>query len=267
VSIRTQSDEQAVTVRLLDDRGVVAPMRFTIGPGRNQQCAVVPLPQARGPLTLEFSLANGVVQRLALRPEEMGLPLVAVTIDGSPDEWPHEACLPEGTLITNRPVDGLRAWLGWSQEGLAVAADMPVAGLSPGNPSSFWDATCFELFLEPDVARRTWGAESRQFVLVPVRDGETWRLWAGNWDRRNGGSSPEETIRSALSIAGSRVSIEALIPWDRIGFTLTAGKPARLALALQGVGRDQAWQASWPRPKNQGLLDGPDRCGIVRARE
>jgi hypothetical protein len=252
-----------VTARLLGDAGTVAPASFPMQPGVRQRLAVVPSATATGILRLELSMANGARQEVALYPLRTVVPRATdELIDGEVAGWPDASRLPcVSAGGTDAPT---RAHLAWAADGLRFAVQMPSAYLTPGNPDSFWDSTNVELFVDPEAGEGDWSSSCRQFWFTPVREGDGWRMAAGQWRRgADAGSVPEDRCQVSIGRADGAVVFEGLVPTEAIGRTPETGELWRCAVSVHGIGPQGSIEAAWPRTKADGLVDGPGSWGMV----
>ena len=220
-------------------------------------------------VTVTAKLAGGATMTHDLRPGRIDVIQVGrVKLDGDLGDWPKAAALVGRAFESAAGLDpGVR--VGWSDEGIWLAARLPAKDLAAGDPKQFWDWTCVELFV--DTSGRSaggWGDKAHQFWLTPVRDGGTWRLYAGEWKR---GEAIDATIyddrrvRTSVRVEGESVTLEALIPAEAIGAKPQAGLLWRAAVTAHVTRPNEATAAAaWPRSKRSGLLEGASYWGQLR---
>src|SRR6185437_14007968 len=132
-------------------------------------------------------------------------------------------------------------YLGWSAEGLSVAADVHDSKGMATDPRSFWIGDVLELFVDTkdNKARRAFGPGDHQIWLVPQLDKH--RVYVGQWKR---GSEIPETqydipgIRSGAEHTADGYRMECLSPAALIqGFKAAAGSRIGLNvnLSVKGV--------------------------------
>ncbi len=264
-TVTSTQAETDVTVELLGGPGVVAPTAFHVRPGVPQRVAVVPDAGANGTLTLHLTLANGVVQDVPVRPAVLTLVgASAPRLDGDLADWPSEAALPTDLLSTAGVPAEAQLHLAYTEDGLIVGARIPVNDPVLGQPQSFWDCSSLELLVDVDGGAGAWSGSCTQVWMVPVRDGDAWKLAVGRWDRAGGaGAVPDDRCQGAVAADPGGFTFEALIPYEVLGGT-PANEPWRIGVAFQGVGAGEQSAWAWPRLKGDGLTDGPGQWGEVR---
>ena len=227
---------------------------------------------ATGPIRVELALDNGARQEAWLRSASVDVPRAGeMELDGSLEEWGGAPAL-EGQSLHRKPIGfAPSARLAWSDEGLWLAVSIPMRDLRPVNPRDFWRGTCVELWVDPSGAPGGGiGDTAHQFWFTPVRDGEAWRLYAGEWKR---GGAIEKTLyddgrcRTAVRVTDEGVTMEALVPTEALGGIAPSEAAAwPCAVTLQAVTEGETKEASWPRAKDSGILDRTDAWGTIRLR-
>lgn len=266
-------DGRAVTVRV-ETGGELAraePGVFRLEGNEPSVLRLTPAAEARGEIVFDLVLDSGVRQSAALRPFEVGVPKGLPALDAAPEDWPAAARWPSARFARNRLEPELG--LAWSEEGLWIAATFEADALFDLDPEWFWTAQILEIFLQPSGRGGSeWTQDVRQFWLQPVlREGE-WRTLAGEWRRRvdpeasNVYGHPE--IQTALRHGEGRVTLSALIPAAAIGRTPREGETWRAAFAVQnGLPAQMNLRAAWPVSKDTGLLEGPEKWGVLHLKD
>jgi hypothetical protein len=163
-------------------------------------------------------------------------------------------------------------WVGWSDEGLWIAARVKAAEPKPGNPREFWEAPCLELFVDPSgEAQDGWSGSAHQFWFSPVKEGNAWRLYAGEWKRSGAIADTiydDKRCRTAMRVGAGEYVIETLIPAAALGGRPPkAGQSWRLALSLRHQDAAGSSQGAWPRAKDEGILEGTAAWGTIKLLE
>jgi hypothetical protein len=271
-TVRSPRLSGRVTARFLNEDGTIAPASFAAEPGTRQRLAIVPSAKASGVLRVEFAMESGARQEMALYPLRAALPRVAdEAIDGDLAHWPAASLLPCASRAArdvgaeSAGADGpIRVRLAWAPAGLLFSVEMPAAFLTPGKPDSFWDFTNVELFIDPESGSNGWSASCRQFWFTPVKEGDRWRLAAGQWLRIAGqGSVTEERCRTTIAEGKDTIVFEGLVPGEALAQAPAAGESWRCGVSVRGVSAERAIEAGWPRTKTDGLLTGPGGWGVV----
>lgn len=261
--------DQEVTLVAAKDAARFDPATATLRPGQTLKVACTPAAESRGPVAASLALKSGVRQEFVIRPLEVGVPKVkGITLDGKVEEWPEAAKLGR-CLLASAPDFQPETWLGWSAEGLYVAARVPVKNLGAGRPQEFWDATALELFVDTSGAATSGAAKTvHQFWLTPVKEDAGWRLYVGEWKRSDAISATifdDKRCRTAIRVTDTEVVLEALIPAEALGGAApAAGGTWRAAVAIQRVVVGVRAAAAWPVAKDDGILTGPAAWGILR---
>jgi hypothetical protein len=240
--------------------GEAFPPSLQVYTDRGQDLLLLPDLAARGPIPVTLTLQSGARQVAWVAPEDLYVPAVSgITVDGRLDDWPVSARLDSHWLLPTTN-GSAAAYIGWSAAGLTIGAHIPVAGEQAGDPRSFWDCTCLEVFIDT-------GAGVHQFWLTPVKDGAGWRLYAGEWKRSDSSIAAtvydDARVRGAVTVDAGSVSMEAAIPVEALGAPPGPGKTWRLAVELQGVGSGAPFRVGWPAPKSAGILDDSSHWGAV----
>ena len=253
-----------VTARIVGDNGIVAPANFPVSPDKPRQLAVIPSDTAVGTLQLELAAENGLKQTVTLFPARLSLPYLAnATPDTDLKRWPASSLCPSASADELGREAPLRLHLAWAPGGLVFAAALPAAGLKPGNPSSFWDSTNVELFVDPAAGQR-WSGSTRQFWLAPTRQGERWGVTVGQWLRGDkSGPVPETRLRTVIAEAIDSVVISGFVPAEALGRAPAAGEIWRIAISARAASDASSPEAAWPRLKSAGLTNGPSAWGTV----
>jgi hypothetical protein len=259
-----------VRVSVGKETGTVSPVRVVLQPGQSATVTFTAADRAVGALPLDLGLSSGAGQKAWLRPAELAVPrLEEARVDGSLDEWPQTGVLQREALVRSDGSFAPKVEWSWSSEGLQVAAEIPVTGLQQPDPRSFWDWTNLEVLVDTSgKAQKGWGDQSHQFWFVPVKEGQGWRLYAGEWKR---GSAVTGTIyddarcRTAVRVQEGRMTLEILLPAVVLGGHVpVSGTTWLAAVSLQAVSPTGRASAAWPTAKASGLLDGTGSWGTVR---
>jgi len=266
-------EKQEVAVAAPQGVGSVQPASGTLEPGKRLTIAFTASPAAKGPVPLTLALKSGARQTLFVRPQSVDVPAVkAIQLDGKLDEWPAKNKLGGGAFAATAADFAPATWLGWSPEGLYLAATLPVKGLQSGDPKWFWDWSNLELFLDTGAAPyQGWRATSHQFWFTPVQEGGKWRLYAGEWKRSDAIAATvydDKRCKTAIQVAPEAITLEAFIPKEALGGAApAAGAEWRAGVALQSLDAGAKANAAWPVLKEDGLLSGAQSLGVIRFAE
>lgn len=241
---------------------LATPLAATFDPAANQLAPV--------PLTIRT--ADGSVQTSWLRPAVLALAPApsGVTIDGRLADWGLANRLADHTLAANVTGFEPQVWLGWTREGLFLAASIPLMALRSGNPAVFWEWPGFEVFVDTGDGTAPQGPTVHQFWFTPVEEQGVWTLVPGEWKRSAAIPATihnDTRCRTAMQWNGADAFMaEVFIPAEALGGHAPAeGTTWRLAVALQDVMPLSAMrEAAWPSLKTDGLLEGSPKWGWAR---
>jgi hypothetical protein len=262
--------KRTVRLSLPENSGEIEGASGEISVEQSHKFTLVPADTAHGPIPLTVQLGDGARQTEWMRPAAIDVaPAGKIQLDGRLNDWTDRQRFDWKYFATSTPDFQPEAALSWSAEGLSVAVRMPVEPAAPTNAESFWDWTNFELFLESgDGTPSQWGPQAHQFYFVPVKQGTGWRLVAGEYKR---GTSIAKTtfddprMQTAARVEAGQLVMEAFIPSAVLGSSPQAGKTWRAAIAMRGLSRlGLTTNASWPAPKEMGLLESSAAWGKLR---
>lgn len=269
IELRLATDTpQEATIEAPHGAGTVQPANVTLEPGKPQKIEFTAPAGTRGPVPLTLALKNGVRQRVLLRPRALDVPFLQQMNYQALSVWPSDARLSSEHFASTSPDFRPEAWLGWTPQGLFVAAAFPVKDLKSGDPKWFWDNTCLELFVDTSAGpHQGWGKASHQFWFTPVQEGGKWRLYAGEWKRSDALAATlydDKRCRTDLAVADGRLTLKAFIPNEALGSAPAAGAAWRAGIAIQRMDLNGKANAAWPVLKEDGLLGGAQNLGIIR---
>lgn len=231
-----------------------------------------PAPTQLTPVPLVIRTAGGSEQTSWLRPAVLALAPAppGVIVDGRLADWSPSNRLADHTLVANVTGFEPKLWLGWTGEGLCLAASIRVNALRSGDPASFWEWPGFEVFIDTGDGSAPQGPTAHQFWFTPVQEQGEWKLVPGEWKRS--AAIPATIIndarcRTAMQWNGADAfTAEVFIPAQALGgHAPIPGATWRLAVALQDVmPLSDKREAAWPVLKSDGLLDGSPQWGWVR---
>jgi hypothetical protein len=186
-----------------------------------------------------------------------------IQIDGKLDDWKASGRLPLNYLTRATDTFEPTLYVSWSTEGLYLAGRIPVAQVAGGQGDTFWESPNIELFVDAsnDPSRVGWPTGSHQFWLMPVDSNGTLVGYAGEYKRNDSIADTifdDKRIKTAVTTEKNAIVLEAFIPAEALGGKPAVGQTWRAGLAVQ----DKApMNASWPKPKLDGLLDGVQMWG------
>jgi hypothetical protein len=261
---------QTQTAQLTVPEGKVEPAAVEISGERAHKFTVIPGADARGPIPLSVRLENGAQQTEWLRPKVLDV------VRGGPfqsgkraNDWTEKHRYDWRYFASSTADVKPEASLSWSPEGLRVAVRLPIDPAAPTNAVNFWDWTNFEVFIDSGDSPGTgWGPNAHQFYFVPVQESGTWRLAAGEFKRSDvidKTTFDDKRIQTIARVDAGKIVMEALIPPAVLGASPHAGKRWRAAIAINAL--DQMglrMNATWPAPKDTGLLKGSENWGFLK---
>jgi hypothetical protein len=261
---------KAVQINLPADIGSIEAATGEISADRAHRFSITPGANARGPIPLTVQLSDGARQTEWLRPRILDVARAGrIQLDGSLQDWPDKHRYDWKYFSTSSPDFKPEAALAWSPEGLNLAVRLSIDPAAPTNAMNFWDWTNFELFVDSgDGSGKGWGPQSHQFYFVPQKTGNDWRLIAGEYKRSSAiekTTFDDKRLQTAMRIDGGQIVMEAFIPRAALGSAPEVGKTWRAAIAMHGLSRmGLRTHATWPAPKDAGLLQGSENWGTLR---
>jgi hypothetical protein len=264
------SQTQAMQLSVPAGTGKVTPASGEVSGGNASQFTLTPDAAAKGPIPLSIRLANGAEQIEWIRPfildvPQSDKPQISGRFDAAMEKNHYDSRYFASSIPDFQP----EAALSWSTEGLRVAIRLPIDPAAPTNPMNFWDWTNFEVFIDTSDGPSTgFGPKAHQFYFVPVKEGANWRLVAGEFKRSaviDKTTFDDKRLQTAVRVEAGHVVMEALIPASALGGSPQAGKNWCAAIgtnALTTMGLKM--NATWPAPKENGLLKGSENWGTLR---
>jgi hypothetical protein len=245
LSVSDPAGAGEVRLSVPEELGRVYPPTIAARLDRPQALLFVPAGGAARPVPLELVLPSGARTTVWLRPKQLRVPAPLGKGGGQ---------LAGPWLTGNDP--GAFCYLSWSAAGLQVDAVLPLAAPRAGAPREFWDETNVELFLAPADGE----GRARQFWFTPLKEGATWRLYAGEWKRSDAIPATvydDHRVAREVTVAGGFVHMTAIIPPAVLGeLAPAAGKTIRALVSLQAVEATGATRReAWPVAKAEGLGD------------
>lgn len=199
-------------------------------------------------------------------PSHSGVPRIeGLTIDGDLADWPVTARMPSWMLGWKGLTADADLFVGWSPDGLMVAADVRDSALRVTSPRTFWEGDVLEVFLATgdNLAPRSWRADDHQFWLTPLLAEN--RAFLGRWPRGEKNPPTQYDIpglRSAVVRTSTGYRLEAIIPAAAIaGWKPEIGRQIGLVLSLTIHGSNGKREVFWPRSKDDGTPWQPGLWG------
>lgn len=224
----------------------------------------------------ELSVSSAAGERITGAPVIPGaipVPSVSgITFDGDVKEWPAAARLPAWALGCTSGEAAADYYVGWSTEGLCLAAVVKDSKAEVMDTKAFWGGDCLELFVDTQndkTPRKAYQPTDHQFWLCPlVKEG---RVYVGRWKRSAEIAAHQfdlPGIRSGCRKTADGYVMEVMLPASCLkGYAPVAG--GRLALNLNlsvhGV-NSEIREVYWPSSKGDTVQDKPATWGIGELR-
>jgi hypothetical protein len=187
------------------------------------------------------------------------------TIDGQLDDWDLKANeLPIKAAHRQEPTDkSARAWAGWIDKGLYIAAVIPADGLAPLE-KNWYSGDAVEIFFGKESADRPfdWTDEDDRCYLGFAKSAEgTLGEFQTHWPRHDDDKGPAEAKAAGLLIKDGTYQLELFIPVSAFGqSSVQPGAKVRFNISILGkkprrnwyVGRSNA-EGCWQSPLNWGV--------------
>lgn len=187
---------------------------------------------------------------------------------GDVSKWPEANRLPGWMVGSSYGEPRAEFWLGWTEKGLWVAANVRDSKTYVTDPRSFWQGDVLEIFIDAqnDKTAKSYGAGDHQFWVVPQPDDRD--VYAGQWKRDE--EIPETRydipgIQSTSAKTATGFSMEFIIPWLELnGIEGKAGEEIGFNLNFTVKGTDGDRQIFWPRLKDASVMGQPRSWGTVK---
>ena len=223
----------------------------------------IPIPaDTTGAVRIDLLLDGRGQQTFWVQPAEMTVPRVGgLRMDGRVGDWPATSSMMSMLARDEASAFVKDLRLGWSPEGLYIAASFDGERLQPNTFEGFWMGVNMEMFLDSaGVDGQGWPATSHQFLCIPRRDGERWAASVGQWRRSAAIADhllPDERCAAGLHVADGIATMEWFVAADALGASPAAGGQWRLGLVIKGSqGYEDHKYLGWPLSKERGLIGG-----------